>query len=540
MGTTLQLFTASSGKLSARVLFDNGITRHLHSTVNPDAEAALYDSLEWYGTVVVFLGVGFGYHLSHAIKKLPIAAVCIVVDYYDECLQFVKKNIFAGIPNRICYVNVNDPELVFFARSLPQGVLQIVRHPASVACHPDAYKKAADILSAAIVPVQPGISIPAKNVMLFYGNFFLEEEIRRALLACGMFPVLYNYNDRKTALETESAFACLAQKGKPDFVLTVNMKGFDTDAEIGSIARRLGIPVIVWFVDDPRPVLIATQKQVSGNMRAFCWEKSYVPFLENAGFDKVEHLPLACDPSLFAVDTAAKTTLLGFVGTSMLDKYAGNIRAKFLWSDTLDPLVEKAAAEILVHPDFDVHANLTQLAAMSNTVIPFTDERNRLWLATYCIHHASMKKRQRMVTALLPQHIEVFGDPAGWRELVGLPLITHDNVDYRKDLASTYSKICVNVNSTSCQMPSAVNQRVFDIPMSNSFVLSDMQKDLFDLFDKEEIACYENIDDLQDKVRYYLSHETERDRITSRAQKKILARHTYKHRVDKIFESLKK
>ena len=68
MQNSLQIFTASSGKPSARILIDDNTTRHLHSTVTPEAEADYFDDLTFWGTIIVFTGIGLGYHLKKKDK----------------------------------------------------------------------------------------------------------------------------------------------------------------------------------------------------------------------------------------------------------------------------------------------------------------------------------------------------------------------------------------------------------------------------------------------------------------------------------------
>jgi spore maturation protein CgeB len=148
-----------------------------------------------------------------------------------------------------------------------------------------------------------------------------------------------------------------------------------------------------------------------------------------------------------------------------------------------------------------------------------------------------MIKRKRTIAGLLDLGIEIFGDPEGWKRLFGADIATHPNINYRTGLCETYRRICVNVNITSCQMPSSLNQRVFDIPLSGSFVISDNQKDLLEFFDRDtELAIFETIGDLRDKARFYLTHETNRNKIVDAAQKRIKREHLYVHRVRRIIE----
>jgi spore maturation protein CgeB len=548
MQASLQLFTATSGKLSARVAFENKTVRHLHSTVRPEAEADLYDNMQWFGNLIVFAGIGLGWHVSRALANLPAHASCIVIDYFEECTKRAAEILFAHSPNRVFFVSAENPDesrsaLSSFVESVPAGSLQIIKHPASFDCFKDFYQSRIDAIARQFLRFRPDHSAGVKKALIFFGNFFLEEEVKRALAAHAIEPVLFEYRMPDNGTDFETKLSRLIQEKKPDFILSINMKGFDGNGETGRIASRFSLPLVVWFVDDPRPILLAGRIHGCPGMIALCWEKEYCAFLRTAGFAKVEYLPLACDPTMFAGASQPRTpvrmtTPLGFVGTSMVDRYAGRIRDKFLWSDALFPLVEAMSDKLCSDPAFQVYGNIPNHAQQLGIGLAFSDERNLTWLAAYIIHHASMKKRKAIVGALLPGRIETFGDPQGWKELFGEAIITHSNIDYRHELAPVYESIAINLNITSCQMPTAVNQRVFDVPMAGSFVISDNQEDLHELFEQAEIATYETIDDLQEKIWFYQGNEPERRKITGLAQKRILGEHTYTRRIKKIISLL--
>ena len=150
-----------------------------------------------------------------------------------------------------------------------------------------------------------------------------------------------------------------------------------------------------------------------------------------------------------------------------------------------------------------------------------------------------MKKRKLIVSSLLPSGLELFGDPEGWKQLLGYDIKAHPNLDYNTQLCSTYRDIAINLNITSCQMPGAVNQRVFDIPLCGSFLLSDSQNDMSELFEPEkEAVCYKNINELKDLVKYYTVNKAAGLQIIKAAQRRILHEHTYCHRVKLIQETL--
>jgi len=169
---------------------------------------------------------------------------------------------------------------------------------------------------------------------------------------------------------------------------------------------------------------------------------------------------------------------------------------------------------------------------------PYTDTRNDTWFQSYIIHTASMMKRKALIERLIPYGIELFGDPEGWHTLLGKQVHCFPDIDYRTELASVYRGTMISVNSTSCQMVTAVNQRVFDIPACGGFVISDNQADIAELFAGDEIVVYESCEELIDKIRYYTEQESERVAISQKARSRVLKEHSVALRLRKIVASV--
>ncbi len=511
----------------------------------PEAESVLYGDLEFFGDLVVFAGIGLGHHVAEKLSVLPPSVRCIVLDFYPECIENARRTLFADKPNSVFFASPatladNRNDLTRFIESCGPAIIQIIRHPASYDINCEFYAPLLDEITKQKSAGRRSGYERNGRVLLFHGSFFLEEEMRRALSGLGPEPVLFPYNNYPNGTAYETALSRAIQDKHPDLILSVNMKGVDGEGILARVASGFSIPFAVWFVDDPRPILLSRKNHIPKGTAAFSWEKAYLPFLKSSGFSAVHYLPLAGDP--FMAEEAkpgAAASRLGFVGSSMVDRYAGNIRGKFLWHDSLSPLVDAMSDRLTADPRYDVFSSLPQAAREVGVALPFSDERNLTWLTAFIIHFASMKKRKGVVEALLPNGVETYGDPEGWKELFGNRLATHGDVDYRHDIFSLYKSIDVNINSTSCQMPFAVNQRVFDIPLAGGFVLSDHQADLFELFDKSEVATYGSTAELQERASFFLEHEAARTAIVQKARSRIVARHTYSHRLEHVLASLR-
>ena len=165
--------------------------------------------------------------------------------------------------------------------------------------------------------------------------------------------VPFEYGKAGSALSYESRLQCLIQSEKPDVIISVNMLGL-MGAGCFLSWPRSGIPIVVWFVDDPHPILLHQRQFINKNMAAFCWERAYLPFLKSSGFGSVKYLPLAADPEMFPF-TEGKSSLcrLGFVGSSMGRKFLSGIAGKFLYRDDMEPFVYTCAQKLLCSPRID-------------------------------------------------------------------------------------------------------------------------------------------------------------------------------------------
>jgi len=133
--------------------------------------------------------------------------------------------------------------------------------------------------------------------------------------------------------------------------------------------------------------------------------------------------------------------------------------------------------------------------------------------------------------------LQFAGDPQGWKMMFGKAIKTLPDIDYRKGLNSHYSLGNIHINITSCQMPGAVNQRVFDIPLCERFVISDSQSDLFELFPQNAICAANSPEEYAELAKYYLKNTSEKNTIIKNAMEHIIKEHLYKHRISKFLQT---
>jgi spore maturation protein CgeB len=505
-------FKAESGELSARVCGD-GFERLLHSAINPEQER------DWFrpgtlGSVVFAFGTGLGYHLEF-LKHCPANKIRLIIlcDAFAENLSIAKEKLKGQ------NVALFSDDLSQFKEVFKKSKVTVIRHPAAARyCENNGEKTLEMILKASCaMPLQPPIAIP-------FGTHFLQQEILNAIKDLEL-PYITLPQENENLIEQEALLMEQFQKNTPRLVLSINAKGIDSEDILLSVCRRFSVPVHIWFVDDPRPIACLFSNKQCKNIVAWTWEKAYIHWLLEKGFSKAEWLPLAGDTHIFYPQTKKTIYDLMFTGSAMAGSFLERIwkHVQYNKNEAL-PVAQKTAEQILA-------------GNMLAEQVP-ADTKAEAWFASYCIHLASAEKRRLCLEPLLHLGLQFAGDPQGWRAMFGNNIKTISDIDYRDGLCSHYSSGNIHINITSCQMPSAVNQRVFDIPLCERFVISDDQRDLFELFPKNAICVANAPEEYADLAKFYLKNPNAKNEIIKHAREHILKEHLYTHRLKRIVSVL--
>jgi spore maturation protein CgeB len=84
-----------------------------------------------------------------------------------------------------------------------------------------------------------------------------------------------------------------------------------------------------------------------------------------------------------------------------------------------------------------------------------------------------------------------------------------------------------------------IKGRNFEVPGCGGFLLTQPADDLENYFEFDrEIVCASTTDDLIDRIRYYLSHDAERETVAACGLARTLRDHTYERRFTEIFRAI--
>ncbi|MCK4352483.1 glycosyltransferase [candidate division WOR-3 bacterium] len=87
----------------------------------------------------------------------------------------------------------------------------------------------------------------------------------------------------------------------------------------------------------------------------------------------------------------------------------------------------------------------------------------------------------------------------------------------------------------------ASSMRLFEATGVGALLLTDYKDNLKDLFEiGKEVVTYKNAKEAVKKIKYYLEHEDEREKIAKAGQKRTLKDHTYYNRMQELVDIVKK
>lgn len=112
-------------------------------------------------------------------------------------------------------------------------------------------------------------------------------------------------------------------------------------------------------------------------------------------------------------------------------------------------------------------------------------------------------------------------------------------VDYWSEMPKVFYVSKINLNITSRSIESGIPQRILDIMAVGGFVLTNFQPELEEHFEiGKDLEVYHSLEELNEKVAYYLKHENERVQIALNGYKKVKKMHTYQSRIKSILAEI--
>ena len=114
----------------------------------------------------------------------------------------------------------------------------------------------------------------------------------------------------------------------------------------------------------------------------------------------------------------------------------------------------------------------------------------------------------------------------------------HPTVDYVDELPRVYRTTAVNIDIPPFQSFDSIDNRFFDAAAAGGLLLTRDSRSLGSIYPERSSIIYDTVDDLKERIQYFLDHPAERERVAAQLRSCVIQHHTYDHRVSYILDTL--
>lgn len=382
------------------------------------------------------------------------------------------------------------------------------------------------------------------NIIFLDWPCFCKEDTIQALTAIGhsIQPFFHpDYNERKsTAFDT--AFDAFCSNNNFDMVFSYNFYPLVSEG-----CKRNGLEYISIVYDAPHVSLYSYTIVYTCN-HVFLFDYAQYQELFNMGISTVHYFPLAGNTNRIAQllsepHTAARyQSDISFVGSLYNEDHTIFDRMTGLSDYTkgyLDAIME---AQLKVYGCYFIENVLPKhiLAEMKNR-IPYDAGSSGIQTDEYIYgdyvigRKLTEMDRIRTLTHIAAEHpLRLYT----LNDAYNAPGIENMGaVDYHHEMPYVFHYSKINLNITLKSIKSGIPLRAIDIMSAGGFLLTNFQADFLRHFTPDEdFVYYNDLDDLNDKIQYYLTHDEERCRIAKNGQNKIRQFHSFEQHFQDILE----
>ena len=317
------------------------------------------------------------------------------------------------------------------------------------------------------------------------------------------------------------------------FVFSINF-----NPHVSNVCNVYQIPYMCLIVDSP--VLSLYSEAIKNDCnRIFLFDRALYNEFHQYNPTRIFHIPLATDVQHMDKIIASNNTNkfacdISFVGSLYTEKTRfslKNSKDEYL-NGYIDALIE---AQLKIYGCYFIDNIITdELADKLLKLMPvqyfFTEDYRADYKALisqyYLGYKISAEERVRTFKALSSKYnIDLYTGS----DTSELPLINNRGLaDSNKHMPLIFNRSSINLNITAKSIRSGIPLRVFDILACGGFALSNYQAEIPEFFTVgEHLDVYESIEDLDDKIHYYLEHPSIRKEMAQAGYEYVKNNHTY-------------
>lgn len=312
--------------------------------------------------------------------------------------------------------------------------------------------------------------------------------------------------------------------------------------------QKIKMPYLSWCHDSPLVLLYSKTIFNSCNF-IFIFDSQMVMELKRLGVRNVYYLPLAVNISRLdglSANENEKKILdadVSFVGIMYNEEH--NLYSRYeekLDSYTRGYLEGIMQAQRKIYGYYFLEELLTEdVMDRVQQAVPLQINADELQSRQYV--YANYFLCRKMTNMDRMQTFSALDDRKEWKIKLytpkPTPQYTHvqnmGSVQYAEEMPLVFRHSRINLNITLRSIQNGIPLRAMDIMGAGGFLLSNYQNDFSMHFEEgKHYVCYDGMEDMMQKISYYLNHDKERQEIAMNAYEEIKAKHTYDRRLEEI------
>lgn len=330
-----------------------------------------------------------------------------------------------------------------------------------------------------------------------------------------------------------------------DMVFTVNYF-----AVISNICQEKGIKYVSWTCDNPL-ISMYHQSVFHDCNYIFTFDKTNYLEFKAMGVKHIWYLPLAVDTERMdavidgrlcsdGIEKRAYKGDVAFVGSlyerNSYDKLKYNLPAYLqgYFDAVMEAQLNISGANI-IEPMLttDILEQLQQYFKLEKSSEESFSDLGLIFQTTVLgFKIAEIQRRRALIELSKHFSVNVYSN-SDLSDLVRVRCM--GSVDYWSEMPKVFRVSKINLNFTIPNIKSGIPLRVWDVLGAKGFLLTNYQAELPYYFTEgEDLVCFDGVEDLREKIAYYLSHEKERLQIAENGYRKVKAYHGYVNRISQM------
>lgn len=311
------------------------------------------------------------------------------------------------------------------------------------------------------------------------------------------------------------------------------------------------VPYVCWSVDSPVPELFSNALKNAYN-RIFLFDKAQYDFFSPINPDCIYYLPLATNVKRFEKtilemteeDYDACGADVSFVGSLYTEKCKyDSLTLSDRTRGFVDGLME---AQLKVYGCNFISDSLTEEVireiekadpAFYKSDDVYADMSRYLVAHQYIGMKLAAVERERTLNRLSERFDVTLYTRSDASRLPGVHC--KGGVSTLTGMPKVFQASKINLNMTMRPIETGLSLRIWDILGCGGFLLTNYQTEIPDYFEiGRDLETYESMAELEEKIRYYLSHDEERVEIAINGYEKVANCHTYEIRLAQMLKIL--